>query len=81
MEQSSKGLWIGPMAFPLIMSALTEGAGGYAMQQIKIGHSKGRPGSPVACRICGAYGRVTLYKDAGGRICKECHSKALEADS
>ena len=66
------------MAFPLIVSALTEGAGGYAMQQIKLSHSKWVSGEQVACRICGAYGRVTLYKDAGGKICKECRSKIAE---
>ena len=64
--------------FPMIMSAMTEGAAAYTMQQIKISHSKPRRGYTIGCRVCGSY-RVTLYKDDKGRICGKCRA-ALEGD-
>lgn len=64
------------MLFQMIMSAMTEGAAGYAMQQIRISRSKPRRGYTIGCRVCGS-SRVTLYKDDKGRICGKCRA-ALE---
>lgn len=58
---------------PMLMSAMTEGAAAYTMQQIRISHSKPRRGCVVGCRVCGAF-NVTLYKDGEDRICGRCRA-------
>lgn len=67
------------MLFPMIMSAMTEGAAAYTMRQIRISNSKPRRGYTIGCRVCGA-SCVTLYKDNKGRICGKCRA-ALEGDT
>ena len=64
------------MLFQMLMSAMTEGAAAYTMQQIRISHSKPRRSYTIGCRVCGS-SRVTLYKDDEGRICGKCRA-ALE---
>lgn len=58
---------------PMLMSAMTEGAAAYTMQQIMISHGKPSRGHVVGCRVCGA-SNVSLYKDGGDRICGRCRA-------
>lgn len=67
------------MIFPMIMSAMTDGAAGYAMQQIRVVHSKPRRGCVVGCRICESP-NVTLYRDREGRICGKCRAALAGGD-
>ena len=63
------------MLFPMLASAMTEGAAGYTMQQLATSHSKPSRGALVCCHVCGA-SSVTLYKHDGLYICRKCKEEA-----
>ena len=63
------------MAFPMIVSALTDKP--YSYMQMLPKSYKQHSGSLVTCRIC-HHSRTTLFRDAQGRICKKCRDKIQE---
>lgn len=59
------------MLFPLLASAMSEGAAGFTMQQLAISHSKPSRGTLVSCHVCGA-SSGTLYKHGKLYVCRKC---------
>lgn len=63
------------MAAGAIMAEI--GGGPYNSLPVHIPKARSKPGSAVRCRVCGAYGRITLYNDGDGKICANCRKERI----